>query len=251
MAGQPARLETEDQEPAMTVTTTSLTRAAGVAAAAAGAVFIGVQIGHPQLNLTTITTTDVFVRDCFKVLMCALAVAGISGMYLSQVRRNGVLGLVGWLLFSAGYLCIMCTTFVSTVVVPTLAGTNPGFVKDYIALATSRGTVSGDVGVLPTVFQVQGILYLAGGLIFGIALFRAHVLARWACVLLAVSGVASVVLSLMPDAFYRLLAFPNAIAMIGLGVSLWLSQRTASGVAETSPVETAAVTTDNHAPAVR
>src|SRR5919202_5971647 len=247
MAGQPARLETEDQEPAMTVTTTSLTRAAGVAAAAAGAVFIGVQIGHPQLNLTTITTTDVFVRDCFKVLMCALAVAGISGMYLSQVRRNGVLGLVGWLVFSAGYLCIMCTTFVSTVVVPTLAGTNPGFVKDFLALATSRGTVSGDVGVLPTVFRVQGILYLAGGLIFGIALFRAHVLARWATVLLAVSGFASVVLSLMPDAFYRLLEIGRAIAMIGLGVSLWLSQRTASA-AETS-ASPAVVTSDDHAPA--
>ena len=25
----------------------------------------------------------------------------------------------------------------------------------------------------------------------------------------------------MPDAFYRLLAFPNGIAMIGLGYSLW------------------------------
>src|ERR687883_124707 len=212
VAGRPARWETEDQEPAMTVTTTSLTRAAGVAAAAAGAIFIGVQVGHPQLNLTTITTTDVFIRDCFKVLMCALAVAGISGMYLSQVRRNGVLGLVGWLVFGAGYLCIMCTSFVSAV-----------------------------VGLLPTVFKVQGILYLAGGLLFGIALFRAHVLARWAAVLLAVSGFASVVLSLMPDAFYRLLAYPNAIAMIGLGVSLWLSQRNTSAVeagAEASSVRT-------------
>jgi hypothetical protein len=54
------------------------------------------------------------------------------------------------------------------------------------------------------------------------------------------------VLSLMPDAFYRLLAYPNAIAMIGLGVSLWLSQRTASAV-ETSSVETVHVP----APAVR
>ena len=26
---------------------------------------------------------------------------------------------------------------------------------------------------------------------------------------------------MMPDAFYRLLAFPNGIAMIGLGYSLW------------------------------
>jgi hypothetical protein len=236
----------------MTVTTTSLTRAAGVAAAAAGAIFIGVQIGHPQLNLTSITTTDVFVRDCGKVLMCALALAGITGMYLSQVRRNGVLGLVGYLVFAANYLSIMCTTYIAAFVAPTLAKTDPGYVKDVIALATSRGTVTGDVGALAVSWAwVQAALYLSGGLIFGIALFRARVLARWATVLLAVSGFASVVLSLMPDAFYRLLAFPNAIAMIGLGVSLWLSQRTASGVAETSPVETAAVTTDNHAPAVR
>ncbi|MDT5041759.1 MAG: hypothetical protein QOE51_2744, partial [Actinoplanes sp.] len=95
----------------MTVTPTSLTRAAGVAAAAAGAIFIGVQIGHPQLNLTTVTTTNVFIRDSLKVLMAALAVVGLTGMYLSQVRRNGVLGLVGYVVYAAGYLSIMCTTF--------------------------------------------------------------------------------------------------------------------------------------------
>jgi hypothetical protein len=211
----------------MTVTTSSLTRAAGVAAAAAGAIFIGVQIGHPQLNLTTTTTTDVLVRDSFKVLMCALAVAGISGMYLSQVRRNGVLGLVGYLVFAAGYLLIMCTTFLTAYVLPTIAGTNPGYVKDLIALGTARGTITGDVGALGLLWKLQGLCYLAGGVLFGIALFRAHVLARWACVLLAVSGLVSAALAVMPDAFYRLLAYPNGIAMIGLGVSLWLSQRPA------------------------
>jgi hypothetical protein len=221
----------------MTVTSTSLTKAAGVAAVAAGAVFIGVQLGHPQLNLQTITTTDVFIRDCGKVLMCALALAGITGMYLSQVRRNGVLGLVGYLVFAANYLSIMCTTFMAAFVAPILADTDPGFVKDVIALATSRGAVTGDVGALGTVWKIQGALYLAGGLLFGVALFRARVLARWAAVLLAVSGLASVVLSLMPDAFYRLLAFPNAIAMIGLGVSLWRSQRSASAQTSASPTE--------------
>jgi hypothetical protein len=30
----------------------------------------------------------------------------------------------------------------------------------------------------------------------------------------------------MPDAFYRLLALPNGIAMIGLGYSLWRTTRT-------------------------
>ena len=30
----------------------------------------------------------------------------------------------------------------------------------------------------------------------------------------------------MPDAFYRLLAFPNSVAMIALGYSLWITART-------------------------
>jgi hypothetical protein len=238
----------------MTVTTTGLTKAAGVAAAAAGAMFIGVQIGHPQLNLTTITSTNVLIRDCFKVLLAPLAVAGFTGMYLSQVRRNGLLGLVGYLVLSTGFLLIMCTTFLAAFVAPTLAGTNPGFVKDVIALATSQGSVTGDVGALAAIWKIQGLFYLAGGLLFGIALVRARVLARWAAVLLAVGGVVSIALSFMPDAFYRFLAYPTAIAMMGLGVSLWMSQRTASSV-ETSSVETsaspAAVTSHDHASAVR
>src|SRR5690348_16534290 len=100
----------------MTVTTSTLTRAAGGAAVAAGALFIGVQIGHPQLNLASIVTTDVFIRESVKVLMAALAVAGITGMYLSQVRRNGVLGLVGYLVLATSYLLIMCTTFAAAFV---------------------------------------------------------------------------------------------------------------------------------------
>ena len=53
-----------------------LTRWAGIAAAAAGAIFIAVQINHPQLNATSIQTTDVYIRDSLKVLMAALALAG-------------------------------------------------------------------------------------------------------------------------------------------------------------------------------
>jgi hypothetical protein len=189
----------------MTITATRLTQAAGVCAAVAGAIFIGVNINHPHVDVASITTTELVIRNSLKVLMCALALAGITGMYLSQVRRNGVLGLIGYLVLATGYLLIMSTTFVT---------------EDVIAVATG-GTATGDIGALETINQVQGFAYLAGGLLFGIALYRAHVLARWAAVLLAVGGVVSAALSVMPDAFYRLLAYPNGVAMIGLGYSLW------------------------------
>lgn len=208
----------------MTVTTTTLTRAAAAAAVGAGLLFIGVQLGHPHLDAVSVATTEVVLRSSLKVLMAVLALVGITGMYLSQVRRNGLLGLVGYVVLGVGYLLILCTAYVSAYVLPPLAGTNPGYVDDVLAAASGRA-VTGDIGALQQVIQIQSVAYLAGGVVFGIALFRARVLARWASALLAVGGVVTVALSLMPDAFYRLLAFPNGIAMIGLGLSLWTTTR--------------------------
>ena len=201
-----------------------LIRAAGAAAVAAGVLFVGVQIGHPRLDLDFITTTEAAVRNTAKVLMAALALAGITGMYLSQVRRNGVLGLVGYLILAAGYLLIMSSTYGLAYVLSPVADTAPSYVTDVLHTFSGRPT-AGDVGVLSTLFQVQSACYLAGGLVFGVALYRAGVLARWACALLAVGGLVTVALSVMPDAFYRLIALPNGIALIGLGFSLWRSQR--------------------------
>lgn len=208
----------------MTITPTTLTRAAGVAAIAAGLIFMGVQFNHPHLDVTSITTTEVVVRNSLKMLMAVLALVGISGMYLSQVRRNGVLGLIGYVTLGGGYLLIMSTTLIAASVMPLVAGTDPSVVTDVIAASTG-GTTSGDIGLLQYVFKAQDVGYLLGGLVFGIALYRAHVLARWACALLAGGGVVTIALSVMPDAFYRLLALPNGIAMIGLGFSLWSTAR--------------------------
>jgi len=210
----------------MTITPTTLSRGAAGAAMAAGAIFIGVQIGHPHLDASTVATTEVVVRDSLKMLMAVLALVGITGMYLSQVRRNGVLGLVGYLVLGAGYLLIACMTYLAAFVMPQLVGTDAAYVEDVITQITG-GTPDGDIGLLAVALKVQDISFLAGGLIFGIALFRAGVLARWATVTLAVGGVITILLSVMPDAFYRLLAFPNGIALIGLGYSLWATTRTA------------------------
>lgn len=219
----------------MTITETSLTRAAGAAAVAAGALFIGVQVGHPELDATSITTTEVYVRDTLKILMAVLGLVGITGMYLSQVRRNGLLGLVGYVLLAAAYLLIMCGVYTAAYVLPEVAESSRGFVSDLTTVDAGRGSAEGDIGPVGTVIQVRGALYLAGGLLFGVALYRAGVLARWAAGLLAVGGVVSVVLALMPDAFYRFLAFPNGIAMIGLGYSLWRTARSATA-AEPAPL---------------
>ncbi|MEV5967543.1 hypothetical protein AB0L70_37585 [Kribbella sp. NPDC051952] len=209
----------------MTITPTTLTRVAGIAAIAAGLLFVGVQIKHPHLDATSIGSTEVVVRNVLKIFMALFALVGITGMYLSQVRRNGLTGLIGYVVLGAGYLLILSNEVVAAFVMPTVAKTSPAYVNDVIAAILSH-PLTGDIGLLRTVLHIQDFAFLAGGLVFGIALYRARVLARWAAVLLAVGGVVTIVLSLMPDAFYRLLAFPNGIAMIGLGYSLWRVTRT-------------------------
>src|SRR4051794_1595954 len=212
------------KENDMTITTTTLFRVAGVAAVLAGLIFIGVQINHPYLDATSITTTDVLARNFLKMLMAALAIAGITGMYLRQVTKIGVLGLLGYVLFAVGFLSIFGTEFVAALVLPALAQSAPAYVNDVIA-AANNGTATGDIGLMQTAILVTGIAYLAGGFIFAIALFRANVLARWAATLLAVGTLATIAVGIVPQ-YERLFALPTGLALVGLGYSLWRQQRT-------------------------
>jgi hypothetical protein len=88
---------------------------------------------------------------------------------------------------------------------------------------------------MSTALLISGIAYMGGGVIFGIALFRAGVLARWAAVLLAVATVASLAIPLVPQ-FERLFAIPTGVALAGLGYSLWRAHRTPAARPAPSPV---------------
>lgn len=203
----------------MTVTVPGLTRAAGLCAVAAGLIFIVVQINHPPMDVSSVTSTEWEIRFTAKLVMCGLALAGITGMYLSQVRQIGVLGLIGYLLLGAFYVLEAGVEFMGGFVLPALADDSPGYVDDLLAASTG-GSASGDIGLLQTVFAVVGVCYIGGGLVFGVALFRAGVLARWAALLLAASTVSTVALTVLPESFNRPLAIPMGIALVGLGLSL-------------------------------
>ncbi|MEN8584748.1 hypothetical protein ABFP37_18800 [Burkholderia sp. RS01] len=208
----------------MPITTTNLTRAAGLSAVAAGLLFIGVQINHPPLDAEFAATTEYTVRQSLKVLMAGLSLAGITGMYLRQVKQAGVLGLIGYLVFGAGYLIMTSVEVIGAVVFSTLAHTAPEYVNDVFAVFTG-GHASGDIGLMQALNLASAATFLGGGVLFGIGLYRAKVLARWAAVLLAASSVATLAIPLLPQVNERLFAIPTGIAMVGLGYSLWRDQR--------------------------
>jgi hypothetical protein len=208
----------------MSITTTKLTRWAGLSAAAAGLLFIGIQINHPHLDAEFATTAEYTVRQSLKALMAGLALVGITGMYLRQVAQAGVLGLVGYLVFAAGYLIMFSVEIIGAAVLPTIARTTPGYVND--VFATVMGDpVTGDIGLMSVLNLASAVTFLGGGLLFGIALFRAGVLARWAAALLAAGSVATLFLPLLPQVNDRLFALPLGVALMGLGYSLWSGLR--------------------------
>ncbi len=217
----------------MSITATTLTRTAGLCAVGAGLLFIAVQVNHPHLDADFATTAEYTIRQGMKAAMAILALAGITGMYLSQVRRMGVLGLTGYLLFGAGYLIMSSIETMGVVVLPALARSDPGYVNDVFAAATG-GQPSNDIGLMLPFSAASGIFYLAGGLLFGIALFRTKVLTRWAAALLAAGAVATMAIPLLPQINQRLFALPTAVALIGLGWSLWRTQRAGSHPAVTA-----------------
>ena len=83
---------------------------------------------------------------------------------------------------------------------------------------------------------ITAVGYLLGGLLFGIALFRARVVARWAAVLLAVGSVITILVPVLPHAFERLLALPMGVALAALGYSLWSRQRDVSTQSDIGPL---------------
>lgn len=220
----------------MTITTTTLTRAAGVAAAVGGLLFVAVQIKHPNLDLTLVTTTEWKVRQTMKVLFASLSLAGITGMYLRQVKQTGVLGLIGYVVFSVGYLAMLTVEVVAAVVVPTIVASSPGYVSDILAVAVPGGHANGDLGLIQPLISLMGFGFLGGSVLFGIALFRANVLARWASALLVVGALATPAIPLLPQVNFRLFAIPTGVAMAGLGYSLWRGQRSPAAVSLPSTV---------------
>jgi hypothetical protein len=215
----------------MNLTANRLTAAAGLCAAAAGAIFIGVQINHPPADVAHIASTDWAVRESAKLLMAVLALIGFTGMFVRNRSRFGALGLAGYVLLTVGYLAMFANQAIVAYVLPTVAQSDPGYVQAYLDAAMGQST-SGDIGRMQGLFLVSGIGYALGGLLFGIALFRAGVLARWASLLLAYGTMSALALSALPESFSRPFAVPTGVALIGLGISLWRDQRRESQTAD-------------------
>jgi hypothetical protein len=118
--------------------------------------------------------------------MSILGLVGVSGLYLRQVKETGLLGLVGYLMFGSFFVLTTAFTFAETLIVPPLAAEAPQFVDSFLGIFSGSG-VEIDLVTLEAIAPAAAVLYLLGGSLFGIAIFRAGILEPRAAILL-VSG---------------------------------------------------------------
>src|SRR5919199_961231 len=203
----------------MKITASSLIRWSGLAAMAAGIIFVVEQPLHPPDVLSSVTTDAWAIIQSAKVAMCVLGLIGLTGLYARQAKEAGWLGLAGYLLFSLFYALTLPFVFAQAFILPLLATTAPTFVESWLGIINPESPVEMNLGALPVLYWLAGFAgYMLGGLLFGIATFRARVLPRWPAGLLAVAGpLGPVAVALLPHALERYAGVPLGLALAWLG----------------------------------
>jgi hypothetical protein len=205
------------------ITTSNLIRWAGMSAVAGGLIF-AVRI-HPPDTLASVTTSEWIIVHAVGVAMCLLVMLGIAGIYARQAKEVGWLGLTGFFMLEVMWALTAAFQFAEALILPLLATDAPRFVEGFVGIS-SGATGEANLGALPTVFSIASVLYLLGGVLLGVATFRAGILPRWAGVALAVGTVAPLAFALLPHEFIRVAAVPFGLALAWLGYALWAERPT-------------------------
>jgi hypothetical protein len=222
----------------MQPTASNVIRWAGLCAVAAGVIFAAIQPIHPPDFLPSVTTTAWAAIMPFKLAMTVLFLAGITGLYARQAKEAGWLGLAGYLALGLTWALQTAFIFAETFILPVLAAPAPQYVESFLGIINGfPGEMN--IGALPTIYNVAGLLYMLGGVLFGLATWRARVLPRWAGGLLAVAAAVTPAAAALPHALQRYAAVPVGLALAVLGYALWAERRAAAthpASANSSPV---------------
>jgi hypothetical protein len=218
----------------MKTTTSNLIRWAGLSAMVAGICYVIVGVFHPLNVLSSVITTRWVIVHIFASAMSFFGLLGMAGLYARQVEKSGWLGLAGFVLFSLWLAIILGFSFVEVFILPVLATVAPKFVDGFLGMFTGSASDI-NFGVLPTVWTLTGPLYILGGLLFGIATFRAGILPRWAGGLLAIGTALAPTAALLPPELEAKIAVPVGLALAWLGYALWSERR--APVSEPLPVK--------------
>jgi hypothetical protein len=203
---------------------TNLMRWAGLSAIAAGLCFVVIGMFHPE-NVPSAVTTATWVNAHIAAFALGFfGLFGMAGLYARQAEKIGWLGMAGFLLFSGWMTLVSGFSFVEAFILPKLATASPAFVEGFLGMFSGLPSEI-DLGILPTLWNISGPMYILGPLLFGIATFRAGILPRWAGALLALNAVWVPLGAVVPAAYQPMIMVPVGLAVAWLGYALFSERR--------------------------
>ena len=215
---------------------TNRMRWAGASAIAAGLCFLVIGMFHPE-NVPSAVTTATWVNAHIAAFALGFfGLFGMAGLYARQAEKTGWLGLAGFILFSVWMTLVSGFSFVEAFILPKLATASPAFVEAFLGMFSGLPSEI-DLGILPTLWNISGPMYILGPLLFGIATFRAGILPRWAGGLLALNALLVPLGALVPPAYQPMIMVPVGLAVAWLGYALFSERR--ENVSELAPARSA------------
>ena len=136
----------------------------------------------------------------------ALLLLTLVGLYRWRSDRLGTLGLVGFAVNFFGLAGLFAIEFTTHAVFPSLDADT----RNAVLAGPARGY-----------FLTVALLFLAGVLLFGTALWRARIFPAWAVVLYMIGFGPAALRGLVPDAVYLGGLVVGGIGTIGLSLVLW------------------------------
>lgn len=170
---------------------------------------------HPAVDPASITTPRWALAHVLWWIGAVLGLIGLVGLYLRQRREVGTLGFVGAGMAWMGTAVLSGAMFFEGLVEPTVLARAPHVVATFPEGAAWRPFLSAVLA--------SGVLLGLGFMLFGIAMYRAAILPRWAIVLAVVGGIAQGVSFLLPRPIASLGGLAFGLGLIGLGYGLWSS----------------------------
>jgi hypothetical protein len=219
------------------ITASTLMRLAGISAMVAGLCFLVIGAFHPVNESSFVASAAWVNAHIAATALGFFGLFGMAGLYVRQVEESGWLGLAGFLLFTVWMTLVSGFSLVEAFVLPKLMTESPAFVAGFLGMFTGVPSTV-ELGVLPTIWNLSGPMFILGPALFGMATFRARVLPRWAGALLALNIVLAPLGGMAPPELQpKIVMIPVGLALAWMGYALFSERR--ANVVEAVPARSA------------
>lgn len=196
-----------------------------------GILYITVQFIHPPDVLHSVTSSEWMLVSSLTSLMGLILFLGLIGHFSLYVERIKWLGSIGFVLFGLFWLLTMVFSFVEAFVLPLLVETSPDFVEGMVGLFGSEPSLV-PLGIFPVLVNLAGIMYILGGVLYGISGYRADLPGKFNYLFLTIAALLTIISGSIGHPLDRFLAIPMGLALIWMGYNVW--QEESETIAEVS-----------------